>query len=272
MDYNVEETLVQESAPADEALAPVQDEDAGPTLEEAFGIDAGDAGTASDEPNEDMAREEPTDTKGIKVRLKAFETKGYKRGREEAQRAWETERAGYEAQLQKLREYELKEDAAKLAKEEGISEGLAMRLLRAERGIAAPTERAAEPKGDGPARDAQGRFVAKDAAGNQNAQGNNENPRVQELYKEAQLLEAAIDGLSVGKLLENATDEEKANLMSGSLSMGDFVRTHMGGRKSPPVVRSANGGSPAGVSIATMPKDQFEKMNEALSKGQAFRI
>ena len=262
MDYNVEETMAQESAQTDATLAPVQEEEDIASLNEAFGgtTEAEEGTTDAAEPQEE-AVEQPGDSKGIKVRLKAFETKGYKRGREEAQKAWEAEKADYEAKLAKLTEYELKEDAAKLAKEENISEALALRLLRAERGISAPVEQ--KPAASTPERDAQGRFVAKPK----------ENPRVQELYKEAQVLESAIDGLSVSKLLENATDEQKAQLMSGDLSMGDFVKAAMAGTKrTPAVVHSPGATNRSGVSIANMSKDEFKRLDEALSSGQAFRI
>lgn len=256
MENNVVDTVAQESAPTDEALAPVQEEDDVATLEQAFGNpDA----SAAPEP-QDEATELPTDSKGIKVRLKAFETKGYKRGREEAAQAWAAEKADYEAKLAKLTEYELKEEAAKLAKDEGISEAIAMRLLRAERGIPQP---AAEPKAATPERDAQGRFVAKPK----------ENPRVQELYREAQVLESAIDGLNVSSLLESATDEQKAKLMSGDMSMGEFVRASMGAQKrSPAVVHAPGATGRNGVSIANMSKEEFARLDEALSNGQAFRI
>lgn len=260
MDTNVVDTMAQESAPTDETLAPVQEDEDVASLQEAFGGDAGEGTTQTEADQEDLAVERPDDTKGIKVRLKAFETRGYKRGREEAQKAWESEKAQYEERLTKLAEYELKEEAAKLAKDENISEALAMRLLRAERGIPTPVA----PKAATPERDAQGRFVAAKPK---------ENPRVQELFREAQVLESAIDGLNVSKLLESASDSDKARLMSGEMSMGDFVRANMGGQKrTPAVVHSPGGNGRSGVSIANMSKEEFARLDEALSSGRAFKI
>lgn len=256
MDF-VEKINAPESLQDDAVLAPLQEveEEPIPTIEEAMEEQAESEGDSA-------APEEPHVTKpqSMKVRMEAYETRGYKRGKEEAEKAFAEERQQFESRLAKLQEYELREEAAKLAKEENISESIALRLLRAERGIpAAAEEKKAESTQP---RDASGRFVStKQPAEN----------RTDELFREAQLLEKAM-GISVSELLDKASEDDKQALVSGDMDMAEFVRKNAGsGRRTPSVTTRASSGGTASRSFENMSDAQWEALNNELARGRKFR-
>lgn len=255
MDY-VEYNNSPESLPIDEALAPVEpvEEESIPSIEEVF----------AEQPEDESAAPEAHVTKpqSMKVRMEAYETRGYKRGKEEAEKAFAEERQQFQSQLAKLQEYELRDEAAKLAKDEGISESIAMRILRAERGVPAPVT---EEKSTGTTqpRDASGRFVAA---------AKKTDSRTDVLFREAQMLEKAM-GISVSDLLDKATDEDKQALMSGDMDMAEFVRAYAGRgtRKMPSVTTRASNGGSATNSFDDMSDAGWDAFNAELARGHKFR-
>lgn len=254
----VEKNIAPESLQDDAVLAPLQEveEDPIPTLEEALEEQA--------EPQDESAAPEEmhvTKPQSMKVRMEAYETRGFKRGKEEAEKAFAEERQKFQKQLEKLQEYELREEAARLAKEENISESIAMRILRAERGVpaAAPQEKPAE---NAQPRDASGRFVSAKP----------KEERADVLFREAQMLEKAM-GISVSDLLDKASAEDKQALADGEMDMAEFVRKNAGrgSRKMPSVTTRAASGDSVAQAFDNMSDAQWEAMNRQLSRGGRFR-
>lgn len=250
---NVEKNIAPESLQDDAVLAPLQEveEESIPDIEEAL-VEQPEGESAAPE-------EHVTKPQSMKVRMEAYETKGYKRGKEDAEKAFAEERQQFESRLAKLQEYELREEAAKLAKEENISESIAMRLLRAERGITAPKEEK-KPEPSQP-RDSSGRFVSAKQT----------ESRTDALFREAQMLEKAM-GISVSDLLDKASEEDKQALVAGDMDMADFVRKNVGSgnRKMPSAtVRTAT--STAAHSFDDMSDAQWEALNNELARGRKFQ-
>ena len=255
MDY-VENNIAPESLQDDAALAPLQEveEEPIPSIEEAIG----------EQPEGESAAPEEHVTKpqSMKVRMEAYETRGYKRGKKEAEKAFATERQQFQSQLAKLQEYELREEAAKLAKEENISESIALRILRAERGVPAPAAAEEKQTGSTQPRDASGRFVS--------AKQQTED-RANVLFREAQMLEKAMD-ISVSDLLDKATEADKQALMSGDMDMAEFVRKNVSsGNKRAPAVTTRTAASTNARGFEDMSDAQWEALNNEIARGRKFR-
>lgn len=255
-----EETGQEDILPIEEALAGSEEPDAEEQQES--------------EPEESAPEEEQHVTKpqSMKVRMQAYETKGYKRGKEEAAASWAEEKAKYEARIaeyeQREMEANLKEEAAKLAKEEHVSEAFALRLLRAEKGIKAPAEPEAEKppeakseKAEQP-RDKSGRFTAAkpQEAGDE---------ILQTLFRDAQTIES-VTGINVEELLDAASDADKQALSNGSMSMADFVRKSQ--KKAPQAIRSTNSSGAAATTIGGMSDAAFEQLQKQLASGKRYRL
>lgn len=194
---------------------------------------------------------------GIKGRLLDSERKGYDRGRSEAEAAWQAEKAQYEAKLQKLTEYEIKEEAAKLAESEHISVALAERLLRAERGVPGAAK-AADPEPQ--PRDAQGRFVSRE---------NNETQEyAQKLIDQAGVIKR-LTGQDMMELYNNDPAVQK-RILSREIDFYDLAEETHGTKKMPPVVRSANGQTVRHRSIADLSEAQFDELDRRLEQGAVF--
>lgn len=250
----VDRNNAPESLQDDAVLAPLQEieEEAIPTIEEALEEQATDESAAPEE--------HVTKPQSMKVRMEAYETKGYKRGKEEAERAFAAEKTQFEARLAKLQEYELREEAAKLAKEENISESIALRLLRAERGIPAAAEE--KPAESAQPRDASGRFVSAKPKGEE---------RADVLFREAQMLEKAM-GISVSALLDKASEEDKQALITGDMDMAEFVRkNNVSGRRTPSVTTRTATGTSAAHSLDNMSDAQWEALNAELARGRRYK-
>ena len=263
----------QESVQDAAVQAPQTQDDAGASLTDALAKFMGDEpeakGTEETSQPEHAEGEEKPLPGGLKGRMKSYESKGYARGRAEAQAAWAEEKAAYETRLKKLEELEIAQEARELAGKEKIPEGVALRLIRAERGIAAPKS---EPEGRD--RDDKGRFTpaAKPAA---EAVGNPAQQRAQLLMQQNEVLKKAT-GVDALQLFEtNQTVKQK--VVSGEWDFTDVVQAYIaetGGGKRVAPARSPNNTERGieSVSFRNMTDEQFEKFNERLSKGYSFNL
>ena len=257
---------------ADDALQAVSiEEDTGHSLSEALGE------LMADEPETEPTDEpQPGDKpeggekadKGIRGRMKAYEAKGenrgYERGKAEAQAAWEAERKTYEERLSKLQELELQDEAKKLAVEEKISEKLALRLLRAERGIGPSSEPAKAE------RDAQGRFMAKTADEPAHAElAKQPDTHVKMLLRQAERIHKST-GVDVNALFQAAPADVKQKIALGEMDFEDLAAMANKRHASPPVRTANNNSGVEGLSIRNMSDEQFERLNQAISKGYKF--
>lgn len=205
---------------------------------------------ASQEPEAEQT--DPPVPKSLKGRLDRENKKGYDRGRAEAEAAWQEEKARYESELSEYRELKLQQEAAALAKEEGISEALALRLLRAERGMPAPVKQE-QP------RDSAGRFVSA------------EQKAVQE--RAAKLMQQSRDivragGPDVYEMYKNSPEIQKKISEDPDMDFYDVLRESREEKKTmPPVVRSASGGAPQSRGFRDMSDEEFDKLNAKLQEG-----
>lgn len=254
----------QESAQADAAQAPEGGTAAlSDMLGEAEGAQA--QADAPQEAGKAQQTEEPKVSGGIKGRLLDAERKGEKRGydagRQAARQEYEARLSQLESRLMRLDEYELREEAAKLAKEENISEAIAMRLLRAERGLKpAAGENRPEEKQER-ARDSAGRFVARredDAAPDVES-------RARFLFAQAQsiLRRTGMDALN---LYKQADSQTQGRIARGEIDLEDLIAAHTAQPRTPPVVK-ASGGGPAGKRLHEMTADDFEKLDDFVKQG-----
>ena len=260
MDH-VEFNPAPESLQNDAVLAPLQEieEDAIPSIEEAFDETAAQVEETPEDVSATTEEVHVTKPQSMKVRMEAYETRGYKRGKEEAEKAFAQERQQFESRLAKLVEYELREEAAKLAKDEGISESIAMRLLRAERGIPTAKDEATPAANEQP-RDAAGRFVSAKPKADE---------RGDALLREARLIEEAM-GISVSELLDSASEADKQALVSGNMGMAEFVRKNVNRGKRTPSVTTRNATGNAGRSFENMGDAQWEAFNAELARGRKY--
>lgn len=259
-----EETGQEDIVPIEEAF--VETDENEEAAEE--GATEGEAETEESAPQEEAHVTKP---QSMKVRMQAYETKGYKRGKEEAAASWAEEKAKYEARIaeyeQREMEAQLKEEAAKLAKEEHVSEAFALRLLRAEKGLKPQAEPAAEEPEPKPGkaeqpRDKSGRFTA--------AKPQEQNDEIlQTLFRDAQTIES-VTGINVEELLDAASDADKQALSNGSMSMADFVRKSQ--KKAPQAVRSTNSSGAAATTIGGMSDAAFEQLQKQLASGKRYRL
>lgn len=197
---------------------------------------------------------------GIKGRLLDSERKGYDRGRSEAEASWQAEKAQYEARLQKLTEYEIKEEAAKLAESEHISVALAERLLRAERGIPGNAQPMDTPQNEQP-RDAQGRFVSR-------SQQNDSDAYAQTLIEQA----ATVKRLTGQDLmaLYNTDKNVQDRILNREVDFFGLAEEMRDQKKMPPVVRSSNGQTVRHRSIADLTDEQFDELDRRVEQGAVF--
>ena len=196
---------------------------------------------------------------GIKGRLLDSERKGYDRGKSEAEAAWQAEKAQYEARIQKLMEYEIKDEAKKLAEQEHISEAIAERLIRAERGVpgsAQPTE----PTQSAQPRDAQGRFVSR-------TQDDSE-AYAQKLLDQANTIKR-LTGQDM-MALYNSDKSIQDRILSREVDFYGLAEEMRGQKQMPPVVRSANGQANRHRSIADLTDEQFDELDRRLEQGAVF--
>lgn len=225
-----------------------------------------DAQTDTEESNEAETQQEQTNEspreKGIKGRIHAAEAKadkaGYDRGRAEAFREWEAEKAKYEERLAKFAEMELEADAKELAAKEHCSVDFAKRILRMERGLpATDTPKTPKPSPVAP------------------KQQTDVQARAQALYTQAQDVQKQY-GIDVLELFQK-DDTVKAKVSSGEWDFKDVALNVLSsGQKTkkatPAPVRSGGGkATKGGLDFANMSDADFDKFNEQIRKGAVFR-
>ena len=200
---------------------------------------------------------------GIRGRLLASENKGYERGKQEAQAAWEQEKAKYEERLARLEEIEIKQEARELAAKEKVSEALAERLIRAERGKPAPQITEEQPKAQERPRDAQGRFVS--------TQQNSADARAQELMTQAQNIQR-MTGQNVLDVF-NSDESVRRRVASGEIDFYDLAREMSQAtndrRRVPPVVPRTTGGTHTST-VQDLTDDQFDRLDRNLQNGVVY--
>lgn len=249
----------QESVQTDAVQAP--EHSAAALSEMLVGAEEGAVETEPQENETKQQEEAPKMSGGLKGRLLEAEKKGEKRGydagRQALQQEYEARLAQMQERLTKLDEYELREEAAKLAKDENISEAIAMRLLRAEKGMKAPEQPKAEEK-PAQARDSAGRFTSP--------QKEEVNTRAQFLYAQAQSIMRRT-GVDAIELYKNADSETQSRIARGEIDFEDIVSEAMSSsQRTPPVVK-ANGGSAGSKRLADMNASDFRKMDEYVMQG-----
>lgn len=269
------EEFAEDSALDDAAQGQMQEADDGAqALSEALAEFAGDtdAATSDEEASSDGEQEQaqekqPAVDKGLKGRLNQVERRGYARGQQEARAAWEAERAVYEAKLAKYAEMELQQEAKKLAADENISEAIAIRLLRAERGMPAKPQEESKPEAQ--PRGTDGRFVARQQEAP--AADNTAHVRAEMLMAQAETIRKAT-GVDVLEIFQNDADV-KRKVASGEWDFADVAaqQAQTSRKRAPSVVRSPNStGGVMGKSIQNMSSAEFEKLDDMLSRGYVF--
>ncbi len=225
------------------------------------------------EPTETPASDVP---KGLKGRIQAAETKadarGYERGRTEAMREWEAQKADYEAKLAKYAEMELENDAKELAAKEKCSIDLAKRLLRMERGMMKPAaEKEESDKDTAPTRDAKGRFASRG-----NDAGTDVQARAQLLYDQAQAVQKST-GIDVLGLFQTDAEVKRA-VVSGEKDFKDIALERLAGgdrgaRKPAPKPVSSGGAQAQSrvFSFKNMTDEEFEQFDRRIAQGAVYR-
>lgn len=206
---------------------------------------------------------------GIRGRLLESEKKGEKRGYTTGyQAAWQEAKARMDAmskQLAELSEYKLKEEAAALAKEEGCSEKLAMRILRAERGLAPDAaSNGAEKERAGQPRDEAGRFLPRESKEDAATE------RAQYLFNQARTIKEQT-GMDAMELFNTADAQTREKIARGEMDFNALVLAAMAKeQRTPPMVKPTAGALTKRISDMT-PED-FAKLDAYARKGGAIRI
>lgn len=186
---------------------------------------------------EETGGEEPV-SKALRGRIKASERKGYERGKQEIEDK-------YRADLEELNNYRLQREVKELAEKEKISESLAERLIRAERGLHPATTQS--PQMNQPS--------AAEPTLEQ---------RAQSLFNQAQTIRD-YTGLDVMELFNTNADVHQ-KVVSGEWDFKDVARNY--GKQSaahvPSPARSTNRSGREAKTIATMTDAEFEAFDKQL--------
>ncbi len=224
--------------------------------------------TSQDAAENSTTAEQPKLSGGIKGRLleaeKKGEKKGYDAGRQAAEQEYQARMAEMQTRLDKLSEYELKEEAAKLAKEEGCSVALAERILRAEKGLS-PASKETAQRNDTKAtqpRDANGRFVKNDSADTDKP---DMTARAQFLFEQAQSIKRRT-GFDAMELYSKADSDTQRRIAEGEIDFEDLIASQGTAKRStPPVVKAKDGmGS---TRLSQMSASDFSKLDDYVKKG-----
>lgn len=259
------DTELQESVQDDAAQAPVAEENPNViALTELMSTEE-EAHEAQDPEAQQQEQTEKPITGGIKGRLMESEKKGHDRGYQEgyskAKAEWDAERARVNERLAKLEEIELREEAAKLAKDEGCSEALAMRILRAEKGLPPQTE---APKNTQP-RDENGRFVK--------AEERELNTRAQQLADQAKLVQR-LTGVDVAAIFQGDKTVQQ-RIASGEIDFADLAEEYKGSssrKAAPPVVRSSSGTGVKARGFSDLSDEAFDRIQSDLALGKTIDL
>lgn len=272
---NIDENtaVVTPESNVSEQSADVQAQDSNVTALEEFMAEpeetTGDDQGATEETAE-AEKEQPTEEasieevpKGIKGRILKAEEKADKRGYERAQSEWANEKAELQ---RRIAEYEAKEleaeiekEAAKLARDEHISIGIARRLLRAERGVK-PIEQTSEKSAD-------------TAISKTNEAPVLSNQRKDALNSQAEQIKNRY-GIDV---LELVTEDDAKAIFDGKMELWD-VAMRAGKKEEPtpkkpaptPVKSSATNAPTGGMDFLTMSDEDFDKFNAKIARGAVY--
>jgi len=264
---NMENTGVDNTQEVSETAAVSQEQPETSSLEQFLNDAAqGEADAQNTDSNEQAEQTDAIDdafdnNKGIKGRIQAERAKadktGYERGKAEALRAWEQQKADYEARLAKYADMELEQEAQQLAQQEHISLEFAKRILRVEKGLPgsapAPAQQTAQPTSE-------------------------VEQRARALYAQAQDIQRQY-GFDVMDFYNNNADvKQKVNrgewdFKDAALFAMRQTPTTEQHKPTPAPVR--NGASPArtsgGIDFDHMSDEQFARFNEKLAKGEVYR-
>lgn len=200
---------------------------------------------------------------------------GWFQGRLQKERAkWDADHQAVmnamQAQVNELREYRIGQEADKLVASGKIADrDMAMDYLRSKEGIPAPAVSPANV----PARDERGRFTANPTTTNPTEIPADVQQRANELYAQAKTLQkySGVDVLGVYR----ANPEYMERVNSGEWDMADVLKASSQAAApaasqpgyAPSPVRSPNGSGIGSANFRNMTTEQFNKVNEALSRG-----
>ena len=201
--------------------------------------------------------------------IPAQEPGWYAKRRAKDRADWEAENnakmAPVLSQLAQLQEYRIGVEADKLVASGKISDrDMAIEYLRNKEGLPAQN-----PAATTPPRDEHGRFVSNNPAPTEIP--SDVQQRANELFAQAQTLQkfSGVDVLSIYR--SNPEYMERVN--SGEWDMADVLKASRSNpapaqpEYAPAPVRSSNGSGIGSVNFRNMTAEQFNKLNEALSRG-----
>lgn len=267
---NLENTGVDNTQEISEEAAVSQESAETSSLEQFLNdAAAGEADAQTPDSNEQAEQTDAIDdafdsNKGIKGRIQAERSKadrqGYERGRAEALREFEKQKADYEARLAKFAEMELATEAQQLANTEHISIELAKRILRAEKGNVGSTPAPAQPTVQQPA-----------------SQQSDVEQYARMLYAQAQDIQKQYGFDVMDYYNSNADVKQKVN--SREWDFKDVALFAM--RQAPtteqkkPTPAPVRSGAPraskaGGLDFATMSDEDFDKFNAKVSRGERY--
>ena len=176
--------------------------------------------------------------------------------------------ARYEAMLAPMRESLMDREAQELfASGEFKSLERAKEYVRLKNGVPAQQESAkTEPQKSAPERDAQGRFVRQEQPDDPVTQA-----KADLLARQAQKI-MNTQGVDVMTAFQNDPDVQ-AKVLSGEWDFYDVAQelTGRAGRRAPAPVYSPNSaGNQAGLSVANMSDEQFDRLNQSLASGRRY--
>ena len=174
--------------------------------------------------------------------------------------------ARYEAMLAPMRESLMDREAQELfASGEFKTLERAKEYVRLKNGVPV-TQEASEPQRSAPERDAQGRFVRQEQPDDPVTQA-----KADLLAKQAQKI-MNTQGVDVMAAFQNDPNVQ-AKVLSGEWDFYDVAQelTGRAGRRAPAPVYSPNSaGNQAGLSVANMSDEQFDRLNQSLASGRRY--
>lgn len=174
--------------------------------------------------------------------------------------------ARYEAMLAPMRESLMDREAQELFNSgEFKTLERAKEYVRLKNGVPV-TQEASEPQKSAPERDAQGRFVKQEQPEDPVTQA-----KADLLAKQAQKI-MNTQGVDVMAAFQNDPNVQ-AKVLSGEWDFYDVAQelTGRAGRRAPTPVYSPNSaGNPAGLSVANMSDEQFDRLNQSLASGRRY--
>lgn len=203
---------------------------------------------------------------GIKGRLLAENKKGYEAGRQAAMAEMQQQMQALQAQVDRLSQYELREKAAAIAKEQNVSEAVAMFLAEHGFGADSQSEVPKDTKGM-PNRDpATGRFVSNNQS-KDTAPSSDE--RAQFLYEQAQNIKR-MSGVDPVALLQEADAETRGRVARGEMDFFDLVRENKSEeapkKRTPPNIKTNSSNGP--LRVGNLTDKDIDRITEQARMGR----